>query len=104
LTAGSKKGVPTIQKACKINLYPHLNTQGPVALVGLSGYDDSRAYSYLDTLIEAIKITNLIVFKPISRYYNQDRRGKRDVIEPQLLHELISLGANILVYHTVYSS
>jgi hypothetical protein len=47
-------------------------------------------------LSEQIKVTNLIVFKPISRYYNQGRRGKRDVIEPQLLQELISLRADIL--------
>jgi hypothetical protein len=81
-----------------------LNTQGPVALVGLSGYDDSRAYSYLDTLVEAIKVANLIAFKPISRYYNQDRKGKCDVIELQLRQELISLGADILACNTVYPS
>jgi hypothetical protein len=49
-----------------------------------------------------MKVTNLTVFKPISRYYNQGRREKCDVIELQLWQESVSLEADILACHVVY--
>jgi hypothetical protein len=52
----------------------------------------------------ALKVTNITVFKPISRYYNQGRRGKCDVTEPQLWQESVSLAAKNLSCKVVYPS
>ena len=71
----------------------------------LAGYE--KAASKLDPPLPQDvgrnnKSCKFTVYNPFSRYYNQYRRGKRDVIGPQLVQELISLGAYILSWSITY--